>query len=98
MKHAKSNRLTKEALERMAKGHPQIARAILFVKLINKILDRYAKKLADDESVDFEDMIINAAQYASDGRYRHPYKLVLVDEFQDISRARTDPIDRIIAA
>lgn len=90
MKHAKSNQVTKESLESAARNHSQIARSMLFVGLVTKLLDRYANKLAEDESVDFEDMIINAGRYAAEGRYRHPYRLVLVDEFQDISRARTD--------
>lgn len=90
MKHAKSNQITKQALKAAAMGQAQVARASLFVRLITKIMDRYAKKLSDDKAVDFEDMIINAARYARQGRYQHPYRLILVDEFQDISRARAD--------
>lgn len=90
MKHAKSNQTNPQDLDFAAQNHSHAARAASFVRLIKKILDRYAKKLADDESVDFEDMIINAARYAHEGRYRHPYRIILVDEFQDISRARAD--------
>ena len=90
MKHAKSNQVTPQNLDLAARNHSQVARATTFVRLVQKVLDRYAKKLAVNESVDFEDMIINAARYAREGRYRHPYQLILVDEFQDISRARAD--------
>lgn len=90
IKHVKSNQISNESLVSSAIRHAQGARAITFVRLVAKLLGRYERKLADSDSVDFEDMIIKAARYSSEGRYRHQYQLILVDEFQDISRARAD--------
>lgn len=96
MKHAKSNKATQKSLVLAAKCHSQPARASIFVQIIMKIMEQYAKKLLDDDSVDFEDMIINAAEYANEGRYKHSFQLILVDEFQDISRARADLIKGLL--
>ncbi|CAG0931689.1 DNA helicase IV [Rhodocyclaceae bacterium] len=96
MKHAKSNQVSRKALEAAAHGHSQVARATLFVRLVSKILDQYARKLKESESVDFEDMIINAARYSQEGRYQHSYQLIFVDEFQDISRARADLLQGLL--
>lgn len=90
VKHAKSNQVSGKALKAAATGHSQAARAQSFVRLVTKVLVGYAQKLAESDGVDFEDMIINAAIYSREGRYLHPYRLILIDEFQDVSRARAD--------
>jgi DNA helicase IV len=90
IKHVKSNQISRESLMSSAMSHAQGARATTFVRLVAKLIGRYERKLADSDSVDFEDMIIKAARYSSEGRYRHQYQLILVDEFQDISRARAN--------
>lgn len=90
MKHVKSNQISSKALETAAANHAQGARAASFVRLVAKLLGKYTKILADSDSVDFEDMIVKAALYSSEGRYQHQYQLILVDEFQDISRARAN--------
>ena len=46
-----------------------------------------ATSLADD-SIDFEDMLVQAADLLESGTTDMGYDLVLVDEFQDASRAR----------
>lgn len=38
--------------------------------------------------IDFEDMIVRATEHVETGRYRSPYRHLLVDEFQDISEGR----------
>lgn len=52
-------------------------------------MERYASRLRASGRVDFGDMILKAAGYTHDGRYRHGLRLILVDEFQDISQDRT---------
>jgi len=44
--------------------------------------------LADERSIDFEDMLNMAAELLEQGHYESPYELVMADEFQDASRAR----------
>jgi DNA helicase-4 len=90
IKHAKSNQVSSDVLASRAENHRQRARARYFVNVVRKLISEYEKKLAASGSVDFEDMIINAARYANDGSYRHSCRLILVDEFQDISRARAN--------
>jgi DNA helicase-4 len=90
IKHAKSNQVTAETLASRASNHRQRARAKSFVNIVCKLIAEYEKKLAAAGALDFEDMIIKAAQYADSGKFRHPWRLILVDEFQDISRARAN--------
>jgi DNA helicase-4 len=88
IKHAKSNELDPATLVSRASAMPQPYRAKLFAAIANKVMDAYEKKLQDAGDVDFEDLIVDAARHAASDEFKHPYKLILVDEFQDISRAR----------
>ena len=56
--------------------------------VISPIWDRYNTYLAESEEIDFNDMINNAADYVRSGNYVNRYKMVIVDEYQDISKAR----------
>jgi DNA helicase-4 len=90
IKHTKSNQVSAETLKSKAKEHRQPARAKSFVNIVCKLIAEYEKRLAAAGALDFEDMIIKAAQYADSGKFQHPLHLILVDEFQDISRARAN--------
>ena len=59
-----------------------------FLTLFEKVLEKYEAHLAEEGSVDFNDMINRAAEYVEAGKYRSPYHCILVDEFQDISVSR----------
>jgi DNA helicase IV len=63
-------------------------RAVAFLDLFEAIYARYERHLRETGTVDFNDMILRAADYAASGRYRSPYACILVDEFQDISASR----------
>jgi DNA helicase-4 len=90
IKHAKSNRVTPEALKNAALTQSHRARALLFVDITTRIMDCYAAKLQSMGAIDFEDMILLSAQYAHEARYRHAFRHILVDEFQDISQGRAN--------
>ncbi len=64
------------------------ARERAFLEVFQPIYERYQKKLAAAGEIDFNDMIRRAAELAEAGRYRSPFRYILVDEFQDISPAR----------
>lgn len=96
IKHAKSNQISAETLRSRANSHRQKARAKSFVNIVCKLIAEYEKRLAAAGALDFEDMIIKAAQYANDGKFRHPWRLILVDEFQDISRARANLLSGLL--
>lgn len=88
IKHAKSNELKPEDLSALADQSSQPFRAKCFAAIASKVMVAYADKLHAKNEVDFEDLIIDAANHAAGDEFSHPYKLILVDEFQDISRAR----------
>lgn len=64
------------------------ARAKVFLGAMELLREFYESKLRDKNEVDFEDMLALAAERIERGAYLHPYQLILVDEFQDISHAR----------
>ena len=55
------------------------------------------KKLRDKNEIDFDGMLIKATTALQAGRVRHSYKLILIDEFQDISRARAEMLRAMLA-
>ncbi|MCP4143157.1 MAG: UvrD-helicase domain-containing protein [Chloroflexi bacterium] len=73
-----------QAKERGAKDQ----RFEVFLALFEKVLEKYKAHLAEEGSVDFNDMINRAAEYVEAGKYNSPYHCILVDEFQDISISR----------
>ncbi len=63
-------------------------RTSIFLDIIQTILSEYQKHLLENHTIDFSDMINNAAGKIAAGLYIHPYKHVIVDEYQDISKSR----------
>jgi len=61
-------------------------RANAFLAVFVPVFEEYQKRLGG--RIDFEDMILRAAQYVETGRYVSPFRHILVDEFQDISQSR----------
>jgi len=61
-------------------------RASAFLSIFEPLYAEYQKRL--DGRIDFEDMILRASDYVESGKFRSPFKHILVDEFQDISRSR----------
>ena len=60
----------------------------IILSLVEPIFIAYCTYLKEHEEIDFNDMINLAAQYVQQGKFSSPYKYVIVDEYQDISRAR----------
>ena len=89
-RHARSNRLTPGELKAAAGMQPNPARALLFAHIADRLVSRYEARLRASGVIDFEEMVLAAARHAREGRYRHNFRLILVDEFQDISRARAE--------
>ena len=88
--HVKSNGLSPQDLDgiitKFERGHRE--RLTRFVKLYERISDEWQRRLQAEESVDFDDMLLDAIQHIQSGAYQSPYKMVLVDEFQDVSQAK----------
>lgn len=61
------------------------------LKLLDRIWDHYTMTCVDGDMVDYDDMVILAAdQVRSGGSFGKRYTHVLVDEYQDVSRILVD--------
>lgn len=91
MAHVKSNSWTRDALEsRLTSELTRLNgyRSRLFLDIYWEIHGAWERRLAEDHAVDFEDMLVQAADHLEAGNVDCPYDLIMVDEFQDASRAR----------
>ncbi|MFY0691790.1 MAG: UvrD-helicase domain-containing protein [Paracoccaceae bacterium] len=86
LRHFKSSGTTLENCRNRAEKSKDKARADAFLKIFESVLDAYQARLGD--RIDFEDMIVRATEHVEAGRFKSPYRHLLVDEFQDISEGR----------
>jgi DNA helicase-4 len=94
LSHYKSNELTTDDVKKkiiLIKGSNNQKRAWIFIYLFKKIYDKYHQRLKDENSIDYDDMIIDGRK----GIINEGYKYILVDEFQDISQARSKLLQKI---
>ena len=101
MTHVKSNMWTAADLERrLAADLPRLSgfRTRLFLEMYWPIHTEWDRRLAADGSVDFEDMLAQAAGHLEAGSLGAGYDLILVDEFQDASRARARLVRGLVQA
>lgn len=64
--------------------------ARMFLRVFEKLLAAYNKHIRAKGEIDFEDMISLATEHARSGAYRSPFRYLIIDEFQDISRGRAE--------
>jgi DNA helicase-4 len=97
--HAKSNRLESSDLRsRVAKarnGTPDL-RESLFLDLFDEVRAEWDRRLHDASEVDFEDMLNHATDLVEAGAWTSPFRVVLVDEFQDASHARARLVQALV--
>ncbi|MEL0649447.1 UvrD-helicase domain-containing protein [Pseudoalteromonas agarivorans] len=67
-----------------------------YAALLMQIHDAYVNELSLHNSIDFDDMIIQATKAVKNGDFKVPWSHILVDEFQDISSARMAFLNAII--
>lgn len=94
----KGNFIDKQAYEQLAEKTYDSERARWFAKVFWPIHDEYNRCLATAQKIDFDDMIVQASQNLEQGRFHSPYKLILVDEFQDISPGRARLVKALLAS
>ncbi len=88
--HVKSNRLTGRQLRDRVDGMPgDRMRAHRFLDLFDTVVQEWDRTLREANEIDFEDMINLAADHIEAGHWASPYELVMVDELQDSSHARS---------
>ncbi len=84
----KSNNYSFEYLEQLAANYRDAGDNLFILSLIKPIYNAYNDMLKDNNEIDFSDMINRAAAYVREKKFVNPYKYVIVDEYQDISKAR----------
>lgn len=61
-------------------------------KLLKPLLANYNHYLHTQGEIDFDDMILKAIDYVTAGKFKSPWRYIMVDEFQDISPTRASLI------
>lgn len=99
MTHVKSNSLTRDALELRLIDRLNVRnyRTRLFLDLYWAVHDEWERRLGAENLVDFEDMLVAAAEHLESGRVDAGYDMVMVDEFQDASQARARLAKALVA-
>jgi DNA helicase IV len=101
MTHVKSNSWMAEDLERRLSAdlvRLNGFRTRLFLQVYWQIHAEWERRLAADGSVDFEDMLVRAVGHLEAGNIGADYDLIMVDEFQDASRARARLVRALVKA
>ena len=88
LNHAKSSNLSHEELVRRIDSASDRKRAEAFVQVFGRVRGRYEARLAQEQGLDFHDLINQATTYLNSPNGGQDYTHVLVDEFQDISSGR----------
>ena len=86
--HVKTSGLTLDELRAQTRARDDRLRSESFLAVFEQVWARYDRLLADENARDFHDLINLAAYHIREGRWQAPYRYVLVDEFQDISKGR----------
>ena len=84
----KSNGYTLSTVRNLNSGNRYQRNNDLILSLIEPIFNAYCLYLDQHNEIDFNDMINMATLYIKQNKYSHHYKYVIVDEYQDISKAR----------
>lgn len=91
----RSERLEKEqTLFRLKEN--SIVYAEEYTDILDSLHSAYKNELEDQKRIDFDDMIIQATNAITSGRFTPKWSHILVDEFQDISMARMDFIRALV--
>ncbi len=100
LSHAKSNRLSNSDLRarvRRGRGGAPDLRESKFLDLFDEVRTEWDRRLRESKEVDFEDMLNHATDLVESGRWESPFRVVLVDEFQDASHARARLVHALVA-
>ncbi len=94
MSHYKSNELDEKKVKekiQIINGDNNKRRCLVFLNLFLEIFKKYQDDLKKDNSIDFDDMIIEGRKKLENQNLKY----VIVDEFQDISQARAKLLKKI---
>ncbi|MCY3881740.1 MAG: UvrD-helicase domain-containing protein [Chloroflexi bacterium] len=88
LNHVKTSGLSLEDLRGRAVDSHDRDRSEAFLDVFEAVHARYEAMLAEEEALDFHDLINHAAAHIREGRWESPFHYILVDEFQDVSAGR----------
>ncbi|NRB38339.1 MAG: UvrD-helicase domain-containing protein [Pseudomonadales bacterium] len=88
-------RLDKELIIDRLKSN-KIVKAVQYSEILDSLHSDYVKELDEQGKIDFDDMIIRAISTVNSGAFTPSWKHILVDEFQDISKARMDFLNALV--
>ncbi|WP_243695910.1 UvrD-helicase domain-containing protein [Rhodovulum marinum] len=88
LRHFKGSGRTVEECREKTEGLKEKARGRAFLEIFEPVHAEYQERLGP--RIDFEDMIARATAHVRAGRYKSPFRHLLVDEFQDISQGRAE--------
>jgi DNA helicase-4 len=96
IKHFKSNQLTIREIKQKVKILNDKSRYEKFISIFEIVYLEYQKRLQERDEIDYEDMLLDAARILEAGNYLHEFKIILIDEFQDMSNARSKMIKAML--
>ncbi len=88
LRHFKGSGATMDQCRSKAESRRDRSRGLAFLEIFEPVYEEYQNRLG--RHIDFDDMISRATDHVRENRYHSPYRHLLVDEFQDISRGRAD--------
>lgn len=95
LKHHKTNQASLATLKSNANKSAFKLRSNLFIQIYEPFYEAYQKYLANENTLDFEDLIHKASDIIDKKTDTLPYKYLLVDEFQDSSNDRLRLIESL---
>ncbi len=60
-------------------------RELAFFEIFSPIYQAYEEYLIHHKQIDFDDMLIKSSRFVNDGLYKHQFRYIIIDEFQDFS-------------
>lgn len=92
-----SMNVTKKELQEQLVSHPDYPRLNSELSLVWPCHQAWQQMLKESGQIDFNLMIRRATQYVQKGRFRSPWKYIMIDEYQDISPDRLALIEALCA-
>lgn len=83
----KSNNYTIATVKQLNINNSNVQNNNMVLSLLEPIFNTYCAYLKEHDEIDFNDMINMATQFVKQKKYISSYKYVIVDEYQDISKA-----------
>lgn len=84
----KSNGYSLDDINQLNTGDNYSEANKVLLTLMAPVYKAYESYMIKNNEIDFNDMINMSTKYIREGLYKNPYKYVIVDEYQDISKSR----------